>query len=60
MTFSHSVRDLLKLNYIVKRVIKNMVIDIEKLEFMSISTFYEDSNGVIVVENIPSITPLLH
>ena len=50
---SHSVKDLLPLESIIKEVIDNLGIDSEKLKFVSSSTIYEDNNGAIVVAKIP-------
>ena len=38
-------------------VIDNLEIYIENMEFVSISTAYEDNNGDIVVTTIPSMNP---
>ena len=42
---------------LIKEVIDNLVIDSEKLNFMSRSTVYEDNNGSIDVETSPRMTP---
>ena len=57
MALSYSVRALLPLKIIIKELIYNLGIDIEKLNFVSSSTVYEYNNGAMVVETIPSITP---
>ena len=57
MALSCSVRALLPLKIIIKEVIDNLVIDSEKLDFLSSSTVYEDNNGSIVVATSPSMTP---
>ena len=57
MALSHSVRALLPLKILIKAVIDNLGIYSEKLNFVSISTIYEDNNGAIVVETIPRMTP---
>ena len=57
MVFYHSVRALLLLKSLIKEVIYNLGIDSEKLNFVSISTVYEENNGYIVVEKSPSMTP---
>ena len=57
MAFSHSVRAFLPLKRFIKEVIDNLVIDSEKLKFMSSSTIYEDNNGAIFVSKSPRITP---
>ena len=57
VAFYHSVRALLTLKSLIKEVIDNLVIDSEKLKFVSRSTIYEDNNGVIVVATIPRMTP---
>ena len=54
VTLYHSVRALLPLKIIIKELIDNLVIDSENLKFVSISTFYEDNTGAIVVEKIPN------
>ena len=46
---SYSVRSLLPLKILIKKVIENLGIDSDKLKFVSISTFYEDNNGATVV-----------
>ena len=56
MALSHSVRALIPLKSIFKEVIDNLVIDSEKLKFVSISTLYEGSNGAIVLATSPSMT----
>ena len=50
------VRELLPLKPLIKEVIDNLGTDSEKLKFVSISTFYEDSNGAIVVATSPIMT----
>ena len=57
MSFLYSVRDLLPLKIIIKEVIENLVIYSEKLNFLSISTVYENNNKTIVVETSPRMTP---
>ena len=57
VALSHSDRSLLTLKIIIKELINNLVIDSEKLKFVSRSTVYEDNNGAIVVATIPSMTP---
>ena len=54
---SNSIRALLPLKIIIKKVIVNLVIDSKKLKFVSISTFYEENNGAIVVSTTPSMNP---
>ena len=49
---SKSVRDLLPLKIIIKEVIDDLGIDSEKIEFMSISTVYQENNVTIVVEKV--------
>ena len=49
VALSHSIRALLPLKILIKEVIDNLGIDIEKLKFVSSSTIYEDNNGAIVV-----------
>ena len=55
MVLSHSFIVLLTLDSIIKEVIDNLVIDSEKLKFVSISTIYEENNGAIIVATIPRI-----
>ena len=57
VSLSHSVREFLTLKSIIKEVIDNLVIDSEKLMFVSSSTIYEDNNGAIVVATSPRMTP---
>ena len=57
LELSHSVRALLPLTSLIKEVIDNLGIDIEKLKFVSRSTIYEDNNGSIVVATSPRMTP---
>ena len=57
VALSHSVRALLTLKSIIKKVIDNLGIDSENLKFVSSSTIYEDNNGSIVVATSPSMTP---
>ena len=54
---SHSIIDLLPLKILIKEFILNLIIDSEKLWFVSSSTVYEDNNGSIVVETSPRMTP---
>ena len=44
VALSHSFRALLPLESLIKEVIDNLGIDIEKLKFVSISTIYEENN----------------
>ena len=53
MALSNSFRALLPLKSLIKEVIDNLVIDSEKLKFVSSSTVYEDNNGAMVVETSP-------
>ena len=57
VVLSHSVRALPPLKSIIKEVIDNLVIDSEKLKFVSRSTIYEDNNRATVVATIPRMTP---
>ena len=57
MELSHSVRTLLTLKSLIKEVIYNLLIDSEKLKFVSISTIYEYNNGSIVVATSPRMNP---
>ena len=54
---SCSVRALLPLKNLIKKVIKNLGIDSEKIKFVSIYTVYEDNNVSKVVETSPRMTP---
>ena len=54
---SHFVRALLPLKSLIKEVIDNLFIDIEKLKFVSSSTIYEENDGAIFVATSPSMTP---
>ena len=58
VALSHSVRALLPLKSIIKEVIDNLVIDSEKLKFVSSSTIYEDNNRAIVLATSPRMTPI--
>ena len=53
----HSVRAFLPLKIHIKEVIDNLVIDSDKLKFLSRSTIYEDNNRAICVATIPRMTP---
>ena len=57
VALAHSVRALLPLKILIKKVICNLGIDSEKLNFLSSSTIYEDNNGAKVVATIPRMTP---
>ena len=57
VSLSHSVRVLLPLKSLIKEVIDNLVIDSEKMKFVSSSAIYDDNNGSIVVTTILRITP---
>ena len=57
MALSHSIVALLPFKSLIKEVIDNLVIDSEKLNFVSRSTDYYENNGNIVVATIPSMTP---
>ena len=54
---SHSVRALITLKSLIKEVIENLGIYINKLKLLSISTVYKDNNGAIVVATSPRMTP---
>ena len=54
---SHSVRDSRLLKILIKEVIDGLGINSEKLEFVSISTVYEDNNIDIVVAKISIMNP---
>ena len=55
--FSKYVRDFLPLKIIIKEVIGNLVIDSEKLDFLSRYTVYEENNSAIVVTTSPNMNP---
>ena len=57
MAFSKYVRDFLPLKIIIKEVIGNLVIDSEKLDFLSRYTVYEENNSAIVVTTNPNMNP---
>ena len=57
VALSHSGRSLLPLKSIIKEVIDNLVIDSEKLKFVSSSTIYDDNNEAIVVATSLRMTP---
>ena len=57
MELYYSVRDLLPLKIIIKKVIEKLGIDIEKLKFVSSSTIYEYNTGSIVVAKSTRMTP---
>ena len=53
---SHSVRELPPLKSLITEVIERLVMDSNKVNFVSIYTFYEDKNSNVVVAEIPRIT----
>ena len=53
----HYVRALLPLKSLIKELIDNLVIDSDKLKFVSSSTIYEENNGAIFVATSPRINP---
>ena len=57
MALSHSVRALLPLKSLIKKVIENLGIDSKKLKFVSSSTVYENNKESKVVATIPKTTP---
>ena len=57
VALSHFARALLTLKILIKEVIENLVIDSEKMNFVSISTVYEGNDRAIVVAKIPIMTP---
>ena len=57
MVLSHSVRALLPLKSLIKKVIENLGIESDNLKFVSSFTIYEDNNVAIVVSAIPGMTP---
>ena len=57
MALYHYIKGLLPLKSLITEVIENLVIDSEKLNFVSISTVYEYNNGSIVVSTITGMTP---
>ena len=56
MELSHSIRDLLPLESLIKEVIDNLVIDSENMEFVSRSTVYEDNDVAIFVATMKRMT----
>ena len=56
MALSHSVRALLPWKILVKELIESLVIDSEKLQFVSSFTVYEDNNGALVCATSPRMT----
>ena len=58
MALYHSIRALIPLKILIKKLIYNLGIDIEKLKFVSCSTIYEDNNVAIVVATSPRMTPI--
>ena len=54
VALSHSVRSLLPLKSLIKEIIDNLVIDSEKLKFVSSSNVYKENNGAIVVATSPT------
>ena len=54
---SNSVRSLLPLKIIIKKVIDNLGINSEKLKFVSRSNVCEENDGAIIVATSPMITP---
>ena len=59
VAFSHYVRDLLPLKIIIKKLIDNLVMDSDKLKFLSVSTVYEDNSLTIDVATSARKTPTL-
>ena len=57
MALSHSIRELLTLKSLTQEVIDNLVIDCEKLKFVSRSTIHEDNKEAIVMATSPRTTP---
>ena len=57
VALSHSVRALLLLKSLIKEVINNLIIDSEKLKFVSSSTIYEGNTAAIFVATSLRITP---
>ena len=57
VTLSHSVRALFPLKSLIKELIDKLVIDSDKLYFMSSSTNYEDNNGAMLLVTSPRMTP---
>ena len=54
---SYSVRNLITLEIIIKKVIINLEMDNKNTNFVSISNVYEDNNGATVVATIPRMNP---
>ena len=59
MKFSHSVRALITLKSLIKKLIDNLGVKTAKLKFVSNSTIYKENNGAIVLATSPSVTPTL-
>ena len=57
MALSHYVRSLIPLKSLINEVIDNLVIDSEKLKFVSRLTIYEENKGDIVMATSPRMTP---
>ena len=57
VALSHSVRTLLPLKILIKKVIENLGIDSEKLKFVSNSTVYEENIGAKAVATIQRLNP---
>ena len=57
MSLHHSVRDLLRLNILIKEVIDKLEIDSENLKFVSISIVYEYNNLSLCVATISKTNP---
>ena len=56
VALSQSLRDLLPIKNLIGEVMENFKLD-RKIEFISKSTVYEDSNGAIRVAPCPRMTP---
>ena len=54
---SHYISDLLTLKSFIKEIIDNLVIDIDNLKFLSVSTIQEENIVVIVVATSLRMTP---
>ena len=56
VALSHFIREILSLKSLTEEVIDNLVIESEKLKFVSSSTVYKNDNRAIVVAKTPMMT----
>ena len=57
VTFYHSGRYLIPLKIVINKVVEKLVMDSEKMTFVSISNVYEENNVAIFVVTSPRMTP---